>query len=851
MKSTSRSHHTKGNAIAVILIVVVLWGTLSADPVDEQMARRLVQGWLRMNPNPLEQILGLSIASIQPVTDDGQVLYYAVTLAPDGFVIVSADDCIEPIIAFGATGSGRFKANSPASDLLRYDMNNRNEWIAIAPPPSSTPNMAQSKWNRLLSFASESGNVFPPPDDYVSQVSDLRVPALLKTEWDQHDVDGEPCYNYYTPNHYPSGCVITAFAQIMRYHEFPKEGIGIFEREIKVDDVPMMVTTRGGDGQGGPYRWEDMVYMPSLGITDVQRQAIGALCFDLGVLLRAKYTEAATRSIPNEMILKIYFGYPNAYYYWGLENLASIVQCNLDAGLPVHMSVRVPTEGHSTVCDGYGYDNGTLYHHVNFGWGGYCLWYNLESADTGPIRDVYNFIYNIFTSGSGEIISGRVTDTAGNPIPDVTILVRKDSQTVQQVHSNRRGIYAAFPLEANQEYSMWAFRDKFPFPPLTFTTGDSSNIMTPPGNVWGANIITVGSTPPIPYDMEVSATSGMTATILLKAADEGHPTPPGNLTYIITSLPEHGTLTEPGFGQIESVPHSLAGYKSALEYQSCPYFAGLEQFQFKANDGGTPPSGGDSSVATIQINVERNLVTLVHIGNSASREDIKPFDTTYRQFRLQTVYLQGDIGRAQPIIGFALNALLSPGCALHNWTIRIKHTTQNKAVFEKDGWTVVYQADEFTPLEGWNWFEFTTPFEYNGIDNLFIDFSFNNPDVAEAGLCESVYTELGRATYGYSDATTGDPLQWPGAQGVHYYNTSILPVLKLTASIQAEPIPGDFQKDCMVNMTDMAVLSNAWDSTVDQPHYNADCDISVPINNQIDINDLRRFADHWLSVYSQ
>jgi len=111
--------------------------------------------------------------------------------------------------------------------------------------------------------------------------------------------------------------------------------------------------------------------------------------------------------------------------------------------------------------------------------------------------------------------------------------------------------------------------------------------------------------PPIPrvYDGIASTEINTPAEIALKAGDNGLPIPPGALTYIVTSLPTHGTLSEPGIGGISSVPYSLADNGNKVIYMPDTYYLGPDSFEFKANDGGTPPNGGDSDEATITVNV--------------------------------------------------------------------------------------------------------------------------------------------------------------------------------------------------------------------------------------------------------
>ncbi len=42
-----------------------------------------------------------------------------------------------------------------------------------------------------------------------------------------------PLYNYYTPGNYRTGCVATAMAQLMRYHQHPTAPIGVLGFWIK------------------------------------------------------------------------------------------------------------------------------------------------------------------------------------------------------------------------------------------------------------------------------------------------------------------------------------------------------------------------------------------------------------------------------------------------------------------------------------------------------------------------------------------------------------------------------------------------------------------------------------------
>ncbi len=109
--------------------------------------------------------------------------------------------------------------------------------------------------------------------------------------------------------------------------------------------------------------------------------------------------------------------------------------------------------------------------------------------------------------------------------------------------------------------------------------------------------------PPTAQNVAVEVDSEASINVTLLAQDEGMPIPPGAMTFIVTSLPLHGTLTDPGAGAITTVPYTLANYGRVVRYTSAVYYAGVDTFAFRANDGGTPPSGGESNEATVTVTV--------------------------------------------------------------------------------------------------------------------------------------------------------------------------------------------------------------------------------------------------------
>ncbi len=487
--------------IVISVLLLIFSGTLVAKPMGVHQAGKAVCGWLRRDSLPFGAVIGqnINILSIDSFEDDdGQVLYHVVNLEPGGFVIVAAEDAIEPIIAFDNDGIYNGLSESVLGELLNRDIGSRMAFIRSQSPgfesDSKRVKKSKGKW-RMLEGLAEGVSALG-----IGGVSDMRIDPFVQTRWGQLRACGQYCYNYYTPNHYYAGCVAITMAQVMKYFEYPTSAIGVNTYTIYVNGVEQTADTRGGDGFGGPYNWSRMVYNPDCGsYSDDRWQAIGALCYDAGLAVRMKYTSTVsttdTRRAKNALVGT--FGYTNAVKaYNNGENigpsLLDMVNPNLDARIPVILGITGTPGGHAVVCDGYGYNSSTLYHHLNMGWNGnHNAWYNLPNINSYPAySSVYKCIYNIrpSTPGDGEMISGRVFDVNGNPLANTTVYAETiDKSLWFSVTSDARGIYAFADLDSSTEYTVTAFADSLTFDTQDVNTGTSSNNTSTSGNIRGVD----------------------------------------------------------------------------------------------------------------------------------------------------------------------------------------------------------------------------------------------------------------------------------------------------------------------------------------------------------------------------
>lgn len=351
---------------------------------------------------------------------------------------------------------------------------------------------------------------------------------------------------------------------------------------------------------------------------------------------------------------------------------------------------------------------------------------------------------------------------------------------------------------------------------------------------------------PVAFDDMALLTDPEPLLIPLTAEDDGQPDPPGSLAYVINTLPQHGRLFDTVAGEITEAPYVLFDPATQVLYEPCPYYqSGTDSFQFSVDDGGTDPNGGFSNTATITIEID--LTMMREIG-SAGSQDYYLLYTNYRDMRTQAIYYPDELAGEQTITDLAINVSAAPGQVLNNWTIRMKHTTQDffprlHYAFDEEDWSLVYDANELIETAGWHNFHLDTPFAYNGIDNLLVEFSFHNDSTSSSGYIRTTHSptaETGTArvlTKAYNTTSSGFPSK-----------TSHLPDLQLKSSDGSvvNPLAADFNYDCFVDMLDLEALAAAWLSQAGDEDYSDTVDVSVTDDDLINLADFAVLAGEWM-----
>ena len=281
---------------------------------------------------------------------------YILNNANGGWALVSADDCVRPILAYSPDGEFSIENIAPAA---KAKIDNYNEQIEIALSSGFQPDdKVMKEWEQL-----KNGGVRSEATQYVVQ-------PLIKTKWNQ-----SPYYNDFCPTidgkNTLTGCVATAMAQVMNYWQWPKHGVGF--HEYKSQNCGTVASVFGLE-----YEWNNMPEQLDKFSSESSIDAVADIMYDCGVSVDMDYGLDGS-SINNPQKVKDamvkYFKYsPNMT----LEEKESYTDDEWINKLKNELSDNRPIlyygfgegGGHAFICDGYATENSNYYFHFNWGWSG-------------------------------------------------------------------------------------------------------------------------------------------------------------------------------------------------------------------------------------------------------------------------------------------------------------------------------------------------------------------------------------------------------------------------------------------------------------------------------------------------
>ena len=335
----------------LLFLFIALLGVsmVQANPVDVAKAQCLALGFakhhLGLSKSADEAVLSYTLRST-----NGMATMYAFNVG-NGFVIVAADDCARPVLAYSDESAFDYE-NGPEN--MKWFLGEISESIAMAVRSGTHASADVAlQWKQLENYGMTSRGSNVPV-----------VGPLIQTKWNQ-----EPLYNRYCPTGTPTGCVATAMAQIMKYWNYPAQGTG---SHSYIHPVYGEQSANFGETT---YNWDIMPVSLGNQSTNEEIDAVAILSYHCGVAVDMDYATdgsgAQSGEVPGDMAA--YFSYaPEARFVdkGGTPTRAweDLLRTNLDQKMPLYYSGFSGADGgHAFICDGYDVDN--LFH-FNWGWGG-------------------------------------------------------------------------------------------------------------------------------------------------------------------------------------------------------------------------------------------------------------------------------------------------------------------------------------------------------------------------------------------------------------------------------------------------------------------------------------------------
>jgi hypothetical protein len=332
----------------------------------------------------------LKISESFTKTFEGSTVYYIFNFSNKGFVIVSADDGVPPVLAYSFEGN--YTEDNQPPQFINWMEGYAKQINQSIQHPEKPAYDFHSIWQRLSTNDPKTLNYSP-----LTEVGPLEI-----STWDQGAY-----YNLLCPfdpagpgGHVWAGCVATAMSQVMYYYRWPNTGVGSHCY------VPSGYSQQCADFGNTTYEWNEMVN--SVGFQDT---AVANLIWQAGVSVDMMYSPSGSGAYSEDAVTAMInnFRYTSHLHLVARDGMPTdqyedTLRDNLDHKRVMYYD-GYGTGGHAFNMDGY---QGTDYFHFNWGWSGSCNgYYYLDNLNPGGDN---------FTNGQRAMVD-IYPDTINNTYP--------------------------------------------------------------------------------------------------------------------------------------------------------------------------------------------------------------------------------------------------------------------------------------------------------------------------------------------------------------------------------------------------------------------------------------------------
>jgi hypothetical protein len=364
-----------------VLLLIIFALQVFGKKVDQQQAAVVARNFFceRASIGQKAPMDNITVDAVYTRVEEGQTVYYVFNVNDQGYVIVSGDDVVKPVIGYSFEGT---YSNENLPVQMTEWMNNISDQVLYhSKRQSQRPPHIQSEWEHLGTADVTS---------LVSYKGVKSVDPLLVTTWDQGAYYNELCPQ--DPDgpagRVWAGCVATAMAQVMFYYRFPAHGAG---NHGYMSDYGYLSANFGNT----TYQWDEM--LTSIHSSNL---AIATLLYHCGIAVNMGYSPggsgAYSGTAANALIS--YFKYSPETHMEDKDNYsdddwANLLRNQLDSKMPMYYH-GFGSGGHAFNVDGYQPGD---YFHFNWGWSGsYNGYFYLNNLNPGSYS---------FTSGQGAMIN--------------------------------------------------------------------------------------------------------------------------------------------------------------------------------------------------------------------------------------------------------------------------------------------------------------------------------------------------------------------------------------------------------------------------------------------------------------
>jgi len=390
-----------------ILLILFSLNTIFANRILLEDAKPLATAAFQLYSGKNKPIQSITIQDHFTKTFKDIESYYAFNFNDGGYIVLSADERYNAVLAFSALGHIDFTDNNInigiIGELSRHERNidySRQKDLL-------SNNKVSTEWQTLKNISN--GIAFKKSQSFQPVVG-----PLTTTIWNQSGFYSESCPadSLGADGNTYCGCVPIAVSQLMRYYENPAPANGT----VTYNDP--IYGTQTFDECGETFDWSSMPDQ----LTE-HNNILADFIYNVGKSLETNYSTSYTGTYVSKVrdALAYFFGFDHSmksYYGTDQTSYSTVLQKEFDDGRIVFLSgwsvdsLYNAVTGHAWIADGYGYsDGGDQYMHFNWGWGGANNGWFLdtpgfwEAHETNPAQTNIPYywyrytIYNIFPAG--------------------------------------------------------------------------------------------------------------------------------------------------------------------------------------------------------------------------------------------------------------------------------------------------------------------------------------------------------------------------------------------------------------------------------------------------------------------